>query len=470
MKILFASRFVDPLDPRVNRNIVRQARVLVEDFGLNIEILTWPKNDLWAGPFPQRVGTLPPLKITREGLTYQVFCGLPEWNVAASGNIISEMAWEDAIEYGMNLLDVLSPDVVHLHHWFGFWWILVSAQRLGIPTVYSNYDWGIACLRTVLVNGQNELCDGVVEPNKCAVCIKTGRTRILGKINEKLADTIIGQKLLKIIDNSSVFGVKFRASGGVSMPVIWRTEMNYMRVSDVMQGLGHCITPSEFGRDFFKQFGIPQNKVTVVPWYHDAVEVSSDKTNKGQPFTITYIGRVSPDKGVHLIFEALEKLQNIQPLQLRIAGANDSEYCLRLKRKYSLSVGKHKVQWQGWSPIDDLLRTTDVTIIPSMWMDNTPLTLLEAIAYHVPIVATAIPTIVSLIQGKGVAYLAEYNSAASLSMAIKAAVEDIDKIRDGAIKFPVIPTANEYGRKLREIYSSLVVCKKSFVEEGPRIK
>jgi glycosyltransferase involved in cell wall biosynthesis len=455
MKVFFASRYVDPINPRANRNIVNQARVLQDKFGIDLEILTWPTSDLWSGPLPDQVPTLDPLKVRREGLNYSVILGPASWDEVAGGNVISERAWESAVGYGMSLLATEKPDIFHLHHRFGFWWLLESAQRLCIPTVYSNYDWGMACLRTILVNGAGDLCDGVVEPEKCAACIKTGRTRLAGRLNELLAETWVGQRILTLLDHSAVTSEKFRALGAVSKPALQRTMIHQQRVKRVIQGLGHCVTPSEFGKRFFQQFGIAEQKLTVLPWPHKTVMVEPPRSSSTEPFTITFIGRVSPDKGVHLIFEALERLSDIPAVLLRVAGADESQYSAQLQGKYPEFVGIHRVEWQGWSPIDALLRTTDVTIIPSMWMDNTPLTLIEAMAHGVPVIATNISTVSELLKN-GVGYLAEFNSIGSLSCAIKNAVSDIELIRSRKSIFPKIPTPHEYGAELYEIYANLI--------------
>lgn len=455
MKVLFASRYVDPIDPRANRNIVNQARVLQDEFGIDLEILTWPTNDLWSGPLPDQVPTLAPLKVQRENLNYSVILGPASWDEVAGGKVISSHAWDAAVNYGINLLATQKPDIFHLHHRFGFWWLLESAQRLGIPTIYSNYDWGMVCLRTVLVNGANNLCDGVVNPDKCAACIKTGRIRLVGRLNEALAETWVGQKILSLLEHSAVTGEKFSALGGVSKPALQRTIIHQKRVKKVIQGLGHCVTPSEFGKRFYQQFGIADQKVSVLPWAHNTVSVEPPRSLSAEPFTITFIGRVSQDKGVHLIFEALERLSDIPPVLLRVAGADESEYSTQLQGKYPQFVGIHHVEWQGWSPIDALLRTTDVTIIPSTLMDNTPLTLIESMAYRVPVIATNIPSINTLLTN-GVGYLAEYNSVESLSCEIKAAVLDQEKIRLRKTVFPKILTKHEYAAELCRIYASLL--------------
>jgi hypothetical protein len=390
-----------------------------------------------------------------------VIAGHGNWNELAGGNCISDNDWEAAVRYGTQLLKKLKPDVFHLHHRFGFWWLLAAAQRLGIPTVYTNYDWGMACLRTVLVNADGNLCDGIVTPEKCATCIKKGRTRPLARLNETLAETWFGEKILTSISEFSVTSAKFRSMGAVSKPALRRTTTHLNRVASTVQGLMHLITPSEFGKSFFQQFGISEQKITVMPWFHDNVEAeqSHSLSNSNRIFTLTFVGRVSPEKGVHLIFEALKCLDDVPSVQLRVASANDSEYCKSLKEIYGSNVGKHQVSWQewtqSWSPVVELLRTTDVTIIPSTCMDNTPLSLIESMAYRVPVIATSIPTITGLRGIEGVGYFADFNSVESLAMAIRTAIFNQDLIRSRKCEFPKIPTAHEYCSKLLNIYSSI---------------
>lgn len=462
MKVLFVSRYVDPINPRANHNIIRQARVLQDELDIDLEILTWPQgkrgahSDMWGGAVPDQTPTLVPLKMQRDGLSYSVIMLPPTWDELAGGNVIGEKAWNDAVEYGVKLLSSLKPDVFHLHHRFGFWWLLESAQRLSIPTVYTNYDWGMACLRTVLVNSAGELCDGHVKPEKCASCIKKGRTRLLGRWNESFVETYIGRGLLNFLEKFSLLSEKFRHFGVVTQPAIVRTLTHQKRVSQIIKKLGHCVTPSPFGAHFFQQFGIAEENITVIPWFHKKVEVNRTRISSAKPLTITFIGRVSPDKGVHLIFEALEHLEEISPVLLRVVGADGSDYCNRLQSKYSHFVGSHHVEWLGWSPVDGLLRSTDFMIIPSTVMDNTPSTLIEAIAYQVPVIATAIPTITWLLpENEG--FFAEYNSAVSLAGAIKKAVLNKNLCKSGIRELTTIPSERAYGEKLVDIYTKLLV-------------
>lgn len=248
MKVLIVSRYVDPDSIGVNKNVVLQAKSLQEDFGVDIEILTWPLNDLWTGPLPNQIAEVPALKVVRGGLTYRVFKAPLEWNEIAGGNVISEAAWEAAVTYGMQLLQSLTPDIVHLQHRHGLWWLLDSAQRLGIPTVYTNHDWGIACLRTVLVMGNNVLCDGQVAVDKCAKCVVSGRG-FVGRANETLVQYKTVRQFLPMLERTLLRDM-LRQRGIVRYSAQQRSAKNYTRATRVLSKLSHCFTPSEFGRQF----------------------------------------------------------------------------------------------------------------------------------------------------------------------------------------------------------------------------
>jgi glycosyltransferase involved in cell wall biosynthesis len=462
MKILFASRYVDPHSVGSNRNVYLQAQSLKQDFDLDVEILTWPNNDLWTGPLPEADGQNPPLKIEREGLIYNVFSAPQAWDVAAGGTAPPDPAWEQAVSYGMNILGVLNPDIVHLQHRHGMWWILESAQRLGIPTVYTNHDWGIACMRTTLVMGDGGLCDGVVAPSKCAQCIKSGRSTLIGRSNEALVSTPSGEVLAKLLAKVPILGAALQTRGFVTEAALSRATMNYKRAKGVISRLSYCFTPSQYGARFFSRLGLAAERISVIPWYHDPVDIETTVRNE-QPFTITYIGRVSPEKGVDLIFSALEKLSNVKPVLLRVAGANDTIYCTSLQKKFSENVGIHNVEWMGWSDVGPLFKSTDVVIIPSAGVDNTPLSLIEALAYQVPVIATRIPPIEELVVEGNTGFLTEYQSVESLADGIRRALSAQQVIRSIKKKVPEVMGIREYMGEVVVAYRSIAARKHSAI-------
>ncbi len=450
MKILMASRYVQPKAKHFNANVVRQALALKSAHGVNVEIVTWPGNDFWEGPVPApSTGlSLPPIFVEAGGLTFHVINPPAGWDERPP----SDSSWSEAVEFGVRLLEKLQPDVLHLQHWSGLWWLLESAQRVGIATVYSNHDWGIACLRTILVKGDGSLCDGHVSVDKCGECIWQGRN-LVGKANELVASSGAGRMLIEAAFKSPLKPI-FEQRGAVRLPARTRVEMNLRRSERVLRSLDSLVTPSRFGKAFFSRLGVPDERIRVMPWYHDPVSMNKTVTSS-QPFTITYIGRVSQEKGVHQILAAMARVRSAEPVELRIAGANSSAYCQQLRSKYASSAGAHPVRWLGWSEVEPLFLSTDVCVIPSVWIDNTPLSLIEAMSYRVPVVATRVPPIEELVKEGENGYLAEFMSVDSLARAIERAIADKARIRAGEMVFPRVDGCREYTRGIKEVYSSV---------------
>jgi glycosyltransferase involved in cell wall biosynthesis len=103
-----------------------------------------------------------------------------------------------------------------------------------------------------------------------------------------------------------------------------------------------------------------------------------------------------------------------------------------------------------------LIKSTDVTIIPSTCMDNTPLSIIESLAYQVPFIATNVPSIATVEGVESVAYLADFDSVKSLRNAISEAANDAHEIRRHTKKFPKVESSVEYCSQLVAIYSRIL--------------
>lgn len=105
--------------------------------------------------------------------------------------------------------------------------------------------------------------------------------------------------------------------------------------------------------------------------------------------------------------------------------------------------------------LDKKNNSTDVTIIPSVWIGNTLLSLVEALPYRVPVIATRVPPSEALVTNNENAYLAEFMSINSLVDSILRAVSQKNKIRSGHINSPTIKTVNKYVQTVVNTYQSI---------------
>lgn len=414
MKILFISRFVDPKPLSSNDNVFRQALFINQNYDdIKVEILTWPSNDQWSGPIPKKKLQFPPMTIKRLNINYHIFSAPLDWDEDTS--VIDDKSYQKATEYGKKLINYINPDIVHLQHRHGIWWLLDSAQQLNIPTIYTNHDWGMACLRTILVKSNNKICNGKISIRKCSVCIRKHKS-FIGNLNEIIVENIIGRFLISITLKIPFLGSRLRKRGIKKNNVYNRVQQNLIRVNKIFSNLSWLFTPSHFGVSFFEQFGIDKNKITFLPWYSNLEK--RIKVEKKNFVNFTYVGRVSQEKGVKELLLAFSKIRD-DNIIINIFGAIDSFYARNLNKKFKNKVGKHKIIWHGWREKEYIYSNADIIVIPSQWMDNTPLTLIETLFLNIPVVITDVSSMSEFIQEGRNGYKAKYNDINSLVIALK---------------------------------------------------
>ena len=453
-RILFVSQYTDPNFFGGNNNVYRQAKALKHAHGVDVEILTWPEADHWSGPLPvaDESTKLSHMTWSYEGLNYHVV-KLPKKLLE---RVLKDSDWHQAVDIGCELLKRINPNIVHLQHWRDLWWILESANKLSIPTVYTPHDWGIGCLRTILVKGEGGLCNGVVDVDKCVACILKGRNPV-GKANELLVSTAMGERFIEMLDHPSVERWLSR-HGAVRMGVRNRVTLNYKRAKAVLSNLSAIVVPNGFAKTFYLQFGISDSRIHVQPWYYDlTVPIESGRVDRKNT-VLGYIGRISTEKGVKRIFEALLSDSIANPIHFVIAGAIQSNYATRLRSKYQRNVGRHSVEWMGWVPHQDVhkfYQKVDAVIISSECIENGPLTLIESFAFKRPVIVSDTPNVRDLVQEGRTGYLTAFASTESLSQVIRRVSLNPKDLLEMSSNIPSITSSVAYAGVIKDIYESI---------------
>ena len=113
-------------------------------------------------------------------------------------------------------------------------------------------------------------------------------------------------------------------------------------------------------------------------------------------FVMMFSGRITKEKGVTELIEALIRLNNHRNIKLLIIGspfygntANENPFVRKLKQKAEIIKGR--IVFTGFVPYSQMpqyLKISDIAAIPSLWDDPCPNTVLEAQAMGLPIITT----------------------------------------------------------------------------------
>ncbi|MXY24346.1 MAG: glycosyltransferase family 4 protein [Acidobacteria bacterium] len=215
---------------------------------------------------------------------------------------------------------------------------------------------------------------------------------------------------------------------------------------------------------------IPGAKIDVVPLGITADNYPpQDRGEKGDaPFTIGYLGRIAPEKGVHLLADAYHRLRSdgqLEGSRLELAGWVGPEHrgyldgILASVRERGLGDAVH---YRGVLELEDkvaFLGRLDLFAVPATYDDPKGLSLIEAMACGTPVVAARRGTYVELLERTGGGVLIPPDDIDALTETLRCLHEDGDSRRElatrGAAATREHYTAEVMARRALDVYRRL---------------
>ena len=266
------------------------------------------------------------------------------------------------------LLDDFQPDVMHIGHLNHLSTSLVfEAKSRNIPVVYTLHDFWLMCPRGQFMQMYSDpdnlwaACDGQ-EDRKCAT--QCYARYFSGAPEERQRDIDYWQS--------------------------W-VSRRMEHVKAIAEHIDLFISPSRYlkGR-YEKDFGLPVSKSVFLDYGFDLKKLSVRTRVAQEVFTFGYIGTHIPAKGIHQLIRAFGKLSG--DCQLRIWGRERGQDSNALKSIVA-ELPEDKKLMVHWMPeyknVDiavEVFNHTDVIVTPSIWTENSPLVIHEALQMRVPVI------------------------------------------------------------------------------------
>jgi glycosyltransferase involved in cell wall biosynthesis len=196
--------------------------------------------------------------------------------------------------------------------------------------------------------------------------------------------------MLKLPVGSTLLGIR---PGADEMAYRRKVLMNALNQADII------LSPSEFLRTIFVEQGFDPAKILYSRFGLDTrhwLNPSDSEREASEDLRITYIGQLAPHKGIHLLVKAFNRL-NFARRQARLKIYGDPnifpDYVESLRKIANSQVGHAVVEFAGRfdnRQVAKILHQTDVVVVPSLWYENSPITIMEALTAGTPVITTNI--------------------------------------------------------------------------------
>ena len=263
------------------------------------------------------------------------------------------------------VLEETKPDLVHFQHLYlhsvGY---VEVARRHQLPIVYTLHEYILMCLRGgQLLLPDLSLCSGP-ENTACARCAHM--------YPPPGAD-------------------EPAPSDGTTDPYIPAVALRTREIAEQLESVDLFISPSAFLRDRFVGQGMIEPERILfsdngfpAELFENVQREEEERWPRGA-LRFGFVGTIGEAKGLHLLVEAFRGLDNSRAT---CQAHGDLGMFPDYKERLEAQPGFERIHWAGpfdHSRIGEVLAGIDVLIVPSLWYENSPLTIHEAFLAEVPV-------------------------------------------------------------------------------------
>jgi glycosyltransferase involved in cell wall biosynthesis len=270
------------------------------------------------------------------------------------------------------------PDVAHVHNtWFRLSPSVPSTvHELGVPQVMTLHNYRLLCINGLLLR----------EGKVCEDCVGTHSGR----------------------------GVWHRCyRGSIPLSAVAASTIAMGRVRHTWdRAIDRFIAPSAFTAAKIAAGGVPTEKIVVKP--HGVADPGIRVDAASASSSLLFVGRLSPEKGLPVLLDAWERVMP-RSLQLLVVGEGPQREFLQ--RRYTAGV-----RFLGWCEQEEVRRlmlTSRALVFPSIWYESFALTVVEALAAGLPVLAAGLGAAGEIVQRLGPDFLVPSTDAGGWAAALR---------------------------------------------------
>ena len=322
------------------------------------------------------------------------------------------------------LLNQYSPDIIHFHN------ISVSqglrhleiAKNFNCRTILTVHTSSVSCSQHGLLYRSQTVCDGTIRIGRCSECRLTGAG--------------LPPLVSSLLSSCSLPQINPRTSNVIGRSLTTRkmTQLFYESFQALINQIDIIHVLADWSKEILLRNGVPNEKLFLVrtggpsPIKPIAPHLENDPTLK-----IACIGRSTRIKGIHVLIEAIQSLPQFLPIKITLFQPTEA-WEQKDYGKYVQSMLDQDDRFEviyGLSNPDLLnqLTTFDLCVVPSLWLETGPLTVVEAFAAGVPVLGSRLGGIAELVTHGVDGYLFEPGHSGELAHYILQLIEKPEHLK-----------------------------------------
>jgi glycosyltransferase involved in cell wall biosynthesis len=397
-----------------------------------------------------------------------VFKGLLTFHCVDDGQYARLSDWPNPFltESFRTTLAEFAPQVVHFHNYLSLGDDLVGMARAsGAAVVYTLHDYGLICPNHLLLRSDGQLC-GKCSPDFFGDCCPT-TLRISGGTRPRLASRLpplfrwrhFAENQPRAISRKVMTGLVQLGEALLGTPESTAVEAKksfYLgatrRLLDSCQLL---ISPSMFLRERYLQCGVPADRIVYERYGLPHFPRPAQRPAPNGKLRFGYIGAFHVHKGIEVLLEAFRPLAARATLHLHGSSFGSPVSEAHFRKITADSSGGFVVHGSYNNDcIGEILGGLDAVVVPSIWYENSPLTIQEAQIAGVPVITADEGGMAELVRDGIDGLHFRLGDVAQLRRVLERVIERPAMLEAMRREAPAVPTIEEQAARIRRHYET----------------
>lgn len=365
------------------------------------------------------------------------------------------------------------PEVVHFHHLLYLSVGCVEAAAAsGARVVFTLHDFWLQCPRF----GQRLHADGTIcetiDFERCGGCLTSfrysnspGEQRLAGWIAKLKQRT--GLDLATAARRAGDWLRAREGDEGGSEPdpahALVLARETELRTTELRKRLGHAVqmflSPSRFLRDELVRWGVPAERIEHLPTGVDLATLARGaRSPRGERTRVGFVGSLVPVKGVLVLLEAWQLLEPGCRERARLEIIGPEGHDLDFSKWVESGARAAGAELRGkveHAEMAGVLRELDLLVVPSLWFENQPLVILEALAARTPLLVSDLGGMVELVEEGKSGWRFPVGDANALADRLQWILEDPSRLDALQVEAQPPPSLGDQVAAVEAIYERL---------------
>jgi glycosyltransferase involved in cell wall biosynthesis len=355
----------------------------------------------------------------------------------------------------------IRPDVVHIH---GIWTLSnnlpLIARQHGARVVFTLHDFWLMCPRGQRLRPTDLSQCGEITAKRCTDCLKPWiaprRWPSWRGVPALVARDVVRARVPMPALVAKARARLFRPAP--SRNAAEQVAAYHEKTWEVVEAVDLFVAPSRFLADEFVRYGISRERIMLSDNGIDTAKLARcDYKRAPSVVRFGFAGSWMPSKGLHVLVDAFRGLtENARLIVFGSAPDGDSAV---YTRDILARGADRRIKFAGrieHDEVEEVFSAIDVLVVPSLWYENSPLTIKEAFASHTPVIASRTGGMAENVRDGVDGLLFTPGDPADLRAALRAMIHDPELIPRFSRQTPAVKTVAEHAIELETAFGRLI--------------